>query len=83
LILLHITPQGPKKTEVPPLGYAKPDPDTIQVNGWNQYLYGLKPGGETTMREKLTANYQRLLNLEEKYELLGREQKCRCVIGEV
>jgi hypothetical protein len=70
VVLLHMTPQGPEKIDVPPLSYAKPDPDTIQVNGWNQYLWELQPGSEIDMREKLTANYQRLLQPGEKYELV-------------
>jgi hypothetical protein len=70
LVLLHITPNGPERIDVPPLSYAKPDPDTIEVNGWNQFLWELKPGGEIEMQEKLTPNYQRLLQPGQRYELV-------------
>ncbi|KAF2124929.1 hypothetical protein P153DRAFT_360575 [Dothidotthia symphoricarpi CBS 119687] len=70
LVLLHITEYGPERVGVNPLQYAKPDKDTILVNGWNQFLWALPLGSEIKRRGKLTANYYRRLIPGEKYELL-------------
>ncbi|KAF2280020.1 uncharacterized protein EI97DRAFT_429785 [Westerdykella ornata] len=70
LVLLHIAKHGPERVDVAPLQVAEPEPDSILVNGWNQFLWELPPGREVHMREKLTANYQRLLKPGESYELL-------------
>jgi hypothetical protein len=70
LVLLHITEHGPERVEVEPLEFASADENTILVNGWNQFLWNLPPGGETKMRDSLTANYQRRLKPGEKYALL-------------
>lgn len=72
-ILLHHTADGSlEKVDIDHSGLVKlvEEDETIMVNGWNQFLWELLPGGKTVLKATLPERYHRLLTPGGKFELI-------------